>query len=243
MIPAEIEFMTSLASRIEPDSYAGRLTSRGDLTSFFMTLTAEIGADCYMLVTIQHDQDRNSARILASNWIHDAIELAGHRLIARLAQTPAAMPGTRSRGLAPVEAPSASIIMSGEEAKLLDVLGHSEIYSLQVYAGDQHYFLMFSASETGKIRQDFLTEAQLRCCYALSQSPALFDSSTTQDRLSQRERECLSWVSEGKTTDEIALILGVSGNTINNYITHAIQKLSANNRAMAIATAIRNGII
>lgn len=235
--------MTSLAIRTEPDSYAGRLASRGDLTSFFMTITAEIGADCYMLLTIQHDQERNSARILASNWIHDAIELAGHQLIARLAQAPAAMPGTRPRGLAPVEAPGASGIISGEEAKLLDVIGHSEIYSLRIYAGGEHYFLLFSAPETGAILQDSLTEAQLRCCYALSQSPALFSSVTTQDRLSQRERECLSWVSEGKTTDEIAVILGVSGNTINNYITHAIQKLSANNRAMAIATAIRSGII
>lgn len=39
------------------------------------------------------------------------------------------------------------------------------------------------------------------------------------------------------------MILGVSSNTINSYITHAIQKLSASNRAMAIATAIRSGII
>jgi len=51
------------------------------------------------------------------------------------------------------------------------------------------------------------------------------------------------WVSEGKTTDEVALILGVSSNTVNSYIAHAIQKFGANNRAMAIATAIRSGII
>ncbi len=235
--------MNSLAIRTEPDSYAGRLASRGDLTSFFMTVTAEIGADCYMLVTIQHDQDSNTARIIASNWIHDAIELAGHRLIARLAQSPAAMPGTRPRSIVPQEGSGGSATMSGEEAKLLDVLGHSEIYSLGVYAGGQHYFLLFSASDTGKIIPESLTQAQLRCCYALSQSPALVGVVTTEDRLSQRERECLSWVSEGKTTDEIALILGVSGTTISNYITHAIQKLSANNRAMAIATAIRSGII
>ena len=46
-----------------------------------------------------------------------------------------------------------------------------------------------------------------------------------QDPLSDRERECLFWVSEGKTTDEVALILGVSSNTVNSYVTHAIQKL------------------
>ena len=70
-----------------------------------MDLTAEIGADAYMLVAIVHDQDQNTARILASNWIHDAIELVGHRLIASLAQAPATPPGARPRSLLASEAP------------------------------------------------------------------------------------------------------------------------------------------
>lgn len=79
-------------------------------------------------------------------------------------------------------------------------------------------------------------------CYALSQiAPDLVVE--PGDPLSERERECLRWVSEGKTTDEVAMILGVSSNTVNSYVTHAIQKLSASNRAMAMATAIRNGLI
>ena len=83
----------------------------------------------------------------------------------------------------------------------------------------------------------------MQCCYALSQIPGLLAAAALQDPLSDRERECLFWVSEGKTTDEVAMILGVSANTVNSYITHAIQKLAASNRAMAIATAIRSGII
>ena len=84
---------------------------------------------------------------------------------------------------------------------------------------------------------------QLKCCYALSHIPQLIAAAAMQDPLSDRERECLFWVSEGKTTDEVAVILGVSSNTVNSYITHAIQKFAASNRAMAIATAIRSGII
>ena len=235
--------MNSLAAQSEPNNLAVRLASRGDLTSFLMALTAEIGADAYMLVAILHDQDQNSARILASNWIHDAIELVGHRLIANLAQAPAAMPGARPRSLLASEAPALPGLVSGEEAKLLDVLGHREIYSLRLHAGRQRYFLLFSAAETEKIEHGALTGAQMRCCYALSQIPGMLRAATAQDPLSDRERECLIWVSEGKTTDEVALILGVSGNTVNSYVTHAIQKLSASNRAMAIATAIRSGII
>ena len=227
----------------QPDSMAARLATRGDLTTFLMDLTAEIGADAYMLVAILHDQDQNTARILASNWIHDAIELVGHRLIASLAQAPATALGSRTRSVLVAEAPALPGLLTGEETKLLDVLGHREIFPLRLQAGRHRYFLLFSAEEPERIDQAALTGAQMRCCYALSQIPGLLRAAVAQDPLSDRERECLIWVSEGKTTDEVALILGVSGNTVNSYITHTIQKLSASNRAMAIATAIRSGII
>lgn len=237
--------MTSLATvQHETKSLAVRLASRGDLTSFLMQLASDIDADSYMLVAILHDQDRSDARIVASNWIYDAIELAGHRLIANLAQSPlAAAPGVRPRPILTGEAPAVPGIVSGEEAKLLDVLGHAEIYSLRLNVGRQRLFVLFSSAVCGQMELTDLMKAQMQCCYALSQIPDLLAAATLQDPLSDRERECLFWVSEGKTTDEIAMILGVSSNTVNSYITHAIQKFSASNRAAAIATAIRSGII
>jgi DNA-binding CsgD family transcriptional regulator len=235
--------MTRLATPPESGNLSVRLATRGDLTTFLMNLAAEIGADAYMLFAIVHEEDRNTARILASNWIHDAIELVGRGLIANLAQAPATAPGTRPRSLLVSNAPDLTGVLDGEEATLLDVLGHREIYPLRVQAGRHRYFILFSSERTDRIDYNALPGAQMRCCYALSQIPDMLRQTVAQDPLSDRERECLFWVSEGKTTDEVALILDVSGNTVNSYITHAIQKLSASNRAMAIATAIRNGII
>jgi DNA-binding CsgD family transcriptional regulator len=197
-----------------------------------------------MLLAMVHDQTRLNARIIASNWIFDAIELIGQRLIAALAQGPLnTPPGIRSQPLLAAQAPATGGLVSGEEARMLDVLGHAELYSLRLNVGRQRLFLLFSAAEAGSIEPAALASAQMRCCYALSQIPQLLAEAAMQDPLSDRERECLFWVSEGKTTDEIALILGVSSNTVNSYITHAIQKFSASNRTMAIATAIRSGII
>ncbi|WP_136616790.1 MULTISPECIES: helix-turn-helix transcriptional regulator [Mesorhizobium] len=236
--------MSSPAALLQSDTLGSRLTSRGDLTSFFMQLTAEIGADSYMLVAIVHDQDRNDARIVSSNWIFDAIELIGKRLIAGLAQGALTVaPGIRPQPLIASQAPEADGLITGEEARLLDVLGHAEIYSLRLNVGRQRLFALFSAATAGGIDQPALMRAQLKCCYALSHIPQLIAAAAMQDPLSDRERECLFWVSEGKTTDEVAVILGVSSNTVNSYITHAIQKFAASNRAMAIATAIRSGII
>ena len=233
--------MTALAARTAPTPVAARLASRSDLTAFFMGLTDEIGADGYMLVAISHDQDRDNLQIIASNWIYDAIQMAGHALIAGLAQSPfASAPGVRPQSLVASKAPA---LLGGEEARLLEVLGHAEIFALRLQVGRQRLFVLFSAAEAGQIDPTAMPRAQLECCYALSQAQGILASASLQDPLSDRERECLFWVSEGKTTEDVALILGVSSNTVNSYITHAIQKLSASNRAMAIATAIRSGII
>lgn len=234
--------MQSLAAHPEFKSTGVKLASRGDLTAFLMQLAAEVGADAYMLVAILHDQEKTAARIIASNWIHDSIELAGRRLIASLAEEPAAAPGSRPHRLVTAEAP-AQPGMTGEDAKLLHVLDHCEIYSLRLNVGRQRYFLLLSATDVDRIDPQALTRAQLTCCYALSQVPGLLSAAMAQAPLSERERECLNWVSEGKTTEEVALILGVSANTVNGYVTHAIQKLAASNRPMAIASAIRSGII
>ncbi|WP_315925500.1 helix-turn-helix transcriptional regulator [Mesorhizobium sp. SP-1A] len=233
----------ALAAHHSSDTPERRVASRGDLTAFLMQLADGIGADNYMLVSVTHSGARSDARILASNWIFDAIELVGTRLLATLAQSPfTAAPGHRPMAIVASEAPALAGI-DGEEAKLLDVLGHTEIYSLRLDVGRQRLFMLFSATQKGKIDHSALTRAQLKTCYVLSRTPQILAGNDMQDPLSERERECLFWVSEGKTTEEIAVILGVSANTINSYITHAMQKLSASNRAMAIATAVRSGII
>lgn len=62
-------------------------------------------------------------------------------------------------------------------------------------------------------------------------------------RLTIRERQCLTWTSAGKTSAEIAGILGLSEHTINQYITSSGQKLGAVNRTQAVAKAIRLRLI
>jgi len=61
--------------------------------------------------------------------------------------------------------------------------------------------------------------------------------------LSARERECLHWTASGKTSSEIAIILGLSEHTVNHYLSAVCQKLGAANRAHAVARAIRSGIL
>ena len=208
---------------------AKHLSSRADLTGFFMRLCADIGADSYMLVALVSGQDRPELGIIASNWIYDAIRLVGDEFIVGLVTQPAV---SRSRHACRLAASAVARrncpdLISGEQARLLDVLGHAEIFGLRLHVGKRRYFLLFSAAEAGSINTEQLSRAQMLACYALSQAPEMLAAAAMQNPLSERERECLYWASAGKTTDEVAMILGVSSNTVNSYVTHAIQKFGA----------------
>ena len=215
-----------------------------DLIGFLRALTGSVNADFYMLLAVSSGRSAGSLRILASNWVYDAIRLAGHPLLARLvAGLFTAAPGSKPQPILTGGAPNLGSFLSGEEAALLHTLDHAELWPLRVQAGSWRFFLLLSAGEAGAISADAMMRAQLECCYGLSQLTALLAAAVTENPLSERQRQCMDWVSEGKTTEEIAMILGVASNTVASYVTHAMQKLGAGNRPKAVATAIRSGII
>lgn len=57
--------------------------------------------------------------------------------------------------------------------------------------------------------------------------------------LSPREGEVLHWVAEGKTNQEIGLILGISARTVQTHLEHVFAKLGVVSRAQAVAEALR----
>lgn len=65
----------------------------------------------------------------------------------------------------------------------------------------------------------------------------------TEVRLTVRERETLSWASQGKTAYEIGAILHIGQRTVEEHLATAARKLGAANRTHAVALAIRNRLI
>lgn len=63
------------------------------------------------------------------------------------------------------------------------------------------------------------------------------------EMLTEREIDCLNWTAAGKTSVEIAEILGLSEHTINHYLNRATKKLDTVNRTQAVAKALRIGLI
>ena len=61
--------------------------------------------------------------------------------------------------------------------------------------------------------------------------------------LSERELEALTWSARGKTSDEIALILGLSKRTIDFHIDNARAKLGVATRIQAVVKAVAGKLI
>lgn len=96
---------------------------------------------------------------------------------------------------------------------------------------------------------DPLDAEQLFFCQGLTQ--VILDQITLRtngregapSRITVREKECLRWCAEGKTSEEIGIILSLSTHTVNHYLISATKKLNAVNRTHAITVAIRQGIL
>ena len=61
--------------------------------------------------------------------------------------------------------------------------------------------------------------------------------------LSKREREILQKVADGSTTRQVATELGISPHTVKTHLERIFEKLGANDRAQAVAIAIRTGVV
>jgi DNA-binding CsgD family transcriptional regulator len=61
--------------------------------------------------------------------------------------------------------------------------------------------------------------------------------------LTERERECLSWAADGKTSNEIAQLLGLSEPTVNFHMNNAMRKLDVVSRQHGIGKAALQRLI
>jgi len=66
---------------------------------------------------------------------------------------------------------------------------------------------------------------------------------TLADPLTLREREVLQLVAEGRTTKEVAALLGISAKTAESHRNHIMKKLDIHETANLARYAIRHGII
>jgi LuxR family quorum sensing-dependent transcriptional regulator len=98
-----------------------------------------------------------------------------------------------------------------------------------------------AASDRIEIPPGALPLIETLCVHTFRKLSNLETKSDNEDTapLTPRERELLQWSAEGKTTEDISCILGVTTNTVESHQRNIRNKLDAINVAHAIVKALR----
>jgi len=142
-----------------------------------------------------------------------------------------------------IEMPEKSGLEAAEELKgksckviILTTFARSGYFQRAIKAGVKGYLLKDSPSEelASSIR-DIVAGKRI---YA----PELMDDLYTEENpLTERERNVLELIAEGKSTKEIAEKLSIKTGTVRNYISAILEKLEVTNRIEAITQSKEKG--
>lgn len=148
---------------------------------------------------------------------------------------------------------TAQLTKSGSEVKVIILSMHSdESYVVRALdAGARGYLLKDSAEDD--LMRAIRTVAQGRPFFSPAISATLLDDyvrtlrqrglSDSYELLTDREKEVLQLLAEGKSNKEVAALLNLSPYTIETHRTNMMQKLNLHNTAEIVLYAVRKKII
>lgn len=206
----------------------------GNIQAAMRILSDYVGASHYLLARYDLIQEQGLDFVVASNWPFDLVRRLGAELARGYSRS------TEVEKCLSLLTPQFALLP--EDPSLSDDISR-QYCSLTFCSGRTRYSVMLLFLEGIILSQDRLREVGLLAGYALSLGDTQNARVERDFELTDRELECLFWIAEGKTSDEIAVILGISRNTINNYITSVMRKTATKTRSEAIAYAVRNNLV
>jgi two-component system, NarL family, response regulator DevR len=135
----------------------------------------------------------------------------------------------------------------------------ARVLMLTSYSDEEAVIASIMAGAAGYLLKDTDAEKLIEGIEAIARGGSLLDPAVTQtvlswmqrpsvqvpgdplSELSEREREILPLIAEGKTNREIALLLSLSENSVKSYVSNILQKLHLARRAEAAAFMARQG--
>jgi len=125
---------------------------------------------------------------------------------------------------------------------------------LTMHAGDEQIFAAMEAGASAFVGKDAPSTEVVKAARHAATSPRSFLCSGLADavmrrtsgessRLTPRELDVLRLLAEGLSAAEIGQRLHLSESTVKSHVGHIYQKLGATNRAQALMTAMRVGLL
>lgn len=144
-------------------------------------------------------------------------------------------------------------VTSGPEAtrRIRQLDGSARIIVLTMYRGDEDIHRAFEAGAMGYVLKDAISDDLIHVIREVHAgrpvvTPEIqeaLDERARRPTLTLREWQVLELVAEGMRNKEIAVALGISGDTVGMHVKNLYTKLDVHDRTAAVAKAIRRGII
>lgn len=118
--------------------------------------------------------------------------------------------------------------------------------TLQVGLGEERFTAVWSEGRVLTTEQavaEALSEEAVVSDGTIALAHAKPESTTSSHGLTDRERDVLRLVIEGRTSREIAIALFISHRTATTHVTNILNKLGVNSRSAAVAVALREGLV
>ena len=127
----------------------------------------------------------------------------------------------------------------------------ARIIVLTMYQGDEDIHRALTAGATTYLLKDTLSDDLIRFVREVhagrrpirADVKARLDERATQPTLTPREVQVMELVSEGRRNKEIAVLLGISEETVQVHLKNIFAKLKVGERTAAVNIAIRRGIV
>ncbi len=223
-----------------------KLETDYDVFRYLKKMATDHGLKKFSVMTISRQDDMLGEIAVVNNWdpelihVYDENSLAAKSPILGHFRT-SSRPMQVDISTMKQERPSAE---QGLTRELFSDFGmcHSLSYPVANCDG-QRGGITYSGGEIDLPEEDILS-LHLLSMYAFDRlSIAANGVDSAAPSLSAREKDCMTWTAAGKTSAEIAMILGLSDHTVNHYLTAACKKLDSVNRVQAVAKAIRLGLL
>jgi DNA-binding NarL/FixJ family response regulator len=148
--------------------------------------------------------------------------------------------------------------------RVVEVGTGAKVIVLTSFAGDDHVFPAIQAGATSYLLKDVSPEemvASIRATHrgeprlhpdvarklmaAMRDTPADAgkDAPEEMDELTEREREVVRLVAQGRSNREIAAQFVISEKTVKAHVSHALAKLGLNDRTQLAIYAIKHGFV
>jgi transcriptional regulator EpsA len=128
--------------------------------------------------------------------------------------------------------------------------GNLLVHGSGALAGGASVFALFGLPKAPGPRHAYFLELLLPFLHLALQRLGEIDTGDAAPRpalpgraLSQREREILAWVREGKSNFEVGCILGISAMTVKNHLQRIYKALGVSNRTHALSRCLALGLL